>query len=409
MKQHRHFLLVLLAVSIAAAGCSSSPSPVLPPTPLLKISDPKSVETLWFTRIGEGVGEQFIKLRPVFGSETGFGIDYKGNLLAFNVNNGQTLWQTQIAVPVSGALNLVDGRLLLGTSHAEVLALDPKNGKELWRTRVSSEVLSIPQSSEGMVVVRTIDGRLFGLDAETGTQRWIYDRTVPVLTLRGTSNPVVKDGLVIAGFDNGKLAALTLGEGTVLWETPVAVPRGRSELERVVDLDADPIVMGDVVYAATYQGRIACLQLESGRPIWVREMSVNTGISVDPYRVFVSDANGQVWALDRFNGSTLWKQDSLLRRSLTGPAQVEGHIVVGDYNGYLHWLSRDDGTIVARVRIAGDGLEDWYENTDDTDHITDPRILMRQYNILTDPLRERDTLYAVDRRGYLYAYRLDTP
>ncbi len=382
---------------------------MLPPTPLVKLDNLTSVKELWSLRIGEGVGEQYLKLRPTFSSKKGFGIDYKGMLYAFNTDTGQKLWTTDTELPVSGALNLGDGRLLLGTSHAEVLAIDATDGKEIWRTRVSSEVLSIPQIADGVVVVRTVDGRLFGLNAETGMKKWVYDRTVPVLTLRGTSNPVIKDGLVIAGFDNGKIVALTLNEGTVLWETPVAVPRGRSELERVIDIDADPVIMDDVVYAVTIQGRIACIQLESGRPIWVREMSAHTGIAVDPYRVFVSDAQGQVWALDRFNGSTLWKQDALLRRSVTGPALVEGHIVVGDYNGYLHWLRRDDGSFVSRIRISGDGLADLYENTDETDHIVDKRILSRQYNIVTNPFREDGTLFAIDRRGYLTAYQLQQP
>ena len=391
--------LVLLA---AAAGCSSSPSPVLPPAPLPVLEAPARVERLWSLQVGEGASDKYLRLRPVFDGTSGWAVDHAGVLVAFDTTTGRLLWERALEREVAGALTLHRGRLLLGTSQGEVLAVDAGDGRILWQAEVSSEVLAPPRVAGETVVVRTGDGRLYGLAWADGSRRWVYDRSTPALSLRGTSAPLVWQGIIIAGFDSGRLVALTANDGTVLWEVPVGVPRGRTELERMVDVDADPVVRDDLVYAVSYQGRVVCVELASGRLLWVREMSAYAGIAVDPYRVFVADAEGTVWALDRFNGSTLWKQAALARRMLTGPALVEGHIVVGDFAGYLHWLRRDDGRLVARARMdglaAGDG--------DDDDSGAEVPRYTRTYNILVPPLPLRDALLAYDRRGVLAAWRL---
>lgn len=390
-------------MSCAAAVLSAcgSTSTLQPPTPLVQISNPIDVTRVWALKDGQGIGSNYLKLGPVVADGRGFITDDTGELRAFDVKDGSTLWHTKLHLPVTGGVGYADQRVLVGTRRARVLALDPKTGKVLWQTTVSSEVLSPPRGSDGVVVVRTIDGRLFGLDAADGHLLWTYDRGVPVLTLRGTSAPVISNGIVIAGFDSGKLAALTLKDGTVLWEADVAIPHGRTELERMVDIDGDPVVVGDTIYVASYQGRVAAVQLDSGRLLWARDVSSYAGIAVDDKKVYVSDATGQVWALDRYSGATLWKQDKLLHRYLTAPAVYGAYVVVGDLDGYLHWMSRDDGRLVARIRIS---------EPDDVFALLEPSTGDDRYverrDVLAPPVVADNLLMAVDRRGVLAAYRV---
>jgi outer membrane protein assembly factor BamB len=244
-----------------------------------------------------------------------------------------------------------DGLVLLGTSDGEVLALGEKDGEIRWRARVSSEVLSSPAAQGGIAVARTIDGKLFGLSTDDGTRLWVYDRTAPVLTLRGTSSPALAEGAAIAGFDNGQVAAIALSNGQPLWETRIAVPRGRSELERMVDIDADPIIEGKAVYAVTYQGQVAALELFSGEVIWRRDMSSHAGLGVGPDNVYVTDESSHIWALNRSNSASMWRQSKLEARRVSPPAVFDQFVVVGDLDGYVHWLRREDGQFAARVKI----------------------------------------------------------
>lgn len=394
-------LFLLAGVVALLAACSSSPSPVQPPAPLTLIKNPETVQRIWSLQAGHGVAGNYLRLAPVVVDGRGYVSDARGRLEAFDVKTGKRLWQVDLAVPVTGGVGYAQGRLLLGTRRGVVLAVSPDNGKVLWRAQVSSEVLAPPAGADGNVVVRTIDGKLFALNADDGQQRWSYDRGVPVLTLRGTSAPVIHNGIVISGFDDGRLSALTLNDGTVLWETAVAIPSGRTELERMVDIDGTPVVVGDVVYVASYHGRVAAIQIDSGRMLWARDISSYVGLAVDDKKVYVSEADGQVWALDRFSGATLWKQDKLARRYLTAPALYRNTVVVGDYAGYVHFLSLGDGHLVARVRINGaDDVFNELEPVIDEDSFKQAR------NVLTRPIVADDELIAMDRTGKMDAFRL---
>lgn len=394
-------LLAFMGLTVVLVACSSSPSPNLPPMELEELVNTIRIDISWESQIGKGAGEKYLRLKPAIDDGKGFIADYTGQVTAFDVVSGKVLWKAFLAVPIASGPSVAQGRLLLGTSQGEVLMLNAHNGKVIWRHNVSSEVLSAPISADDTVIVRTVDGRLYGLDSETGKQVWTYDRNVPILTLRGTSRPLVVDNIVISGFDSGKLVALTRENGTVLWETTVAVPRGRTELERIVDMDADPVVMEGVIYAVTYQGRIAAVELTSGRLMWVRDVSVFNSMAIDAYRVYLSDAQGMIRALDRYNGATLWKQNKLLRRSPTAPILFKDHLIVGDYNGYLHWLSREDGHLVARAKIFDDvDIED-----EERDRIFE-KFSTKEYNILASPVVAEDLLIAVDRHGVLTAYKI---
>jgi len=354
-------LLLLGALSLAS-GCTAlgnlfdNPDNTAPPAELVDFEPTVNVRTVWQRRVGSGAGKLFLKLRPAIGDDRVYAATRDGRVQAFDARTGETVWDTDTDSPLSGGPGIGDGLVLLGTSEGEVLALGEKDGEIKWRARVSSEVLSSPEARGGIAVTRTIDGKLFGLNTDDGTRLWVYDRTAPVLTLRGTSSPALAEGAAIAGFDNGQVVAIALGNGQPLWETRVAVPRGRTELERMVDIDADPIILDNTVYAVTYQGQIAALELFSGEVIWRRDMSSHAGLGVGPKNVYVTDDASHVWALDRSNSASMWRQSKLEARRVSPPAVFNEFVVVGDLEGYVHWLRKEDGQFVARVRVDSDGI-----------------------------------------------------
>lgn len=347
----------ILALSLLS-GCSwfGDKDNSEPPAKLQKFDRQVTLRSLWSRDTGVGTDEQRVKLVPAIFGEQVYTVDRRGRVSAFLLENGKQVWRKKLNVPVSAGPGVDEGLVLAGTSDARVLALDAKTGELLWTAPVSSEVLSVPRIYEGVVVVQTVDGNLTGLDAENGKRVWIHDRTVPVLSLRGTSTPLVRDGLVMAGFASGKMVALDVRTGRQLWEAAIAVPSGRSELERMVDVDADPVVRNGVLYVASFQGQLAAVSLDNGRLLWSREMSAYAGIAVDLQQVYVTDETSNVWALDRRTGASLWKNSDLQRRFLTGPVVVGGYVAVGDFEGYIHLLSRIDGAIAGRERVERAGI-----------------------------------------------------
>lgn len=327
-----------------------------PPAPLAPLESSLPVQTLWSRDVGSGSDNQYVKLAPLVVDDKIVAADYRGRVFAYGAASGQTLWETETEARISGGPGSGEGLILVGTSEGEVIALNAEKGDIAWRARVSSEILAAPRADAGIVVVRTVDGKVFGLSATDGARIWVYEQSVPALTLRGNSAPLLADGRVIAGFASSKLTAISLNEGKLLWETGVAEPRGRTELERLVDISGEIQLRDATIYAASFQGRIAAVDLSSGRLLWARDMSSDTGIGIDDSNVYVSDAKGHVWALNRSDGSTEWEQKKLQGRALTAPTAQDDYVVVGDFEGYLHWLSREDGSLVARVRVDDDGV-----------------------------------------------------
>ncbi len=354
-------LLVVLFLCVAVSACGSikkltntfsGEDNSMPPTPLTSISQRLDVIELWSTNVGEGSDEKYLKLTPALLDDRAYIADNRGDLEAIDTKTGKSIWEIDTDQPISGGPEATDTLIIVGTQEAEVLAYDPVNGEELWRSEVSSEVLSTPKVSNGIVVIRTIDGKIFALDENSGKRLWIYDRNVPALTLRGTSNPVIDSGLVFAGFDGGKLAAIELGTGKLLWETRIAQARGTTELDRMIDIDSEPVIDAGVIYVTTFQGNVAAVELETGRIQWFREISSHAGLSVSDEYVFVSDAQSNIWALDRYSGDSVWKHDKLLARAVTAPASVGDYVVVGDLEGFLHWMDSATGEFVARTRLT---------------------------------------------------------
>jgi outer membrane protein assembly factor BamB len=357
----KHLIGVLLSASIMLTGCGTGQyisekmgdvDNSAPPSPLRDIYTTIEITELWSDNIGSGTNELFIKLMPAIKEDKVFIANADGEVAALNVINGKTVWKKDIDLPITGGPGADDNLVMIGSSEGDIVSLSLETGEEIWRTKVSSEILSSPREGNGTVIVRTIDGKIFALNSETGDRLWVYDRIVPALTLRGTSTPVIVENDVIAGFDGGRVTSLNRATGNLNWETLVAISRGRSELERLVDIDSQPLIYQDFIYIATYQSTIAALSLQTGAVLWDRNISSYTELSANDNQLYVTDEEGNVWALDRFSGSTLWKQEKLIHRKLTGPAVFGNTVVVGDLEGYLHWLDRQTGEFIGRNQVS---------------------------------------------------------
>lgn len=322
-----------------------------PPAPLIEFQTRLNVLELWSGNVG-GPDEEYLKLTPAVANQRVFVTDSTGDLRALDATNGGEVWNTDIDEPITGGPGVGENTVLLGTGEGDVISVSADTGKEQWRSSVSSEVLSPPLRAENTVIARTNDGKVFGIDAEKGKRLWIYDRTVPALTLRGTSAPVIFSGIVIAGFDAGRLAALDLHTGRLLWEATIAAARGRSELERMVDIDSDPVVVDGIIYVVSLQGQLAAVQGDSGRILWSRDVSSHAGFSVDERNIYLTDDESHIRAFDRYTGSTVWANEKLHARQATGPASIGGYVVAGDLEGFLHWIDKETGEFVARISLC---------------------------------------------------------
>ncbi len=394
---------IYLIMFLLVAGCSSSPSPVLPPVKLTAVKNEFSVKKLWSREIGEGASDNYLKLTPVISGERMFTIDHKGTVTAFNTKTRVVIWEKELVNKIGSPVSLHKDQLLIGTSNGNVFSLNKESGKINWKSTLSSEVLAAPQAAQGIVVVRCVNGQLYGLDLETGKQLWLIEQRTPSLTLRGTSEPVISGDLVLNTFDNGRLVAVNLQSGKIIWQSSIAVPKGRTDLERMIDADANPVIVDDIVYAVAFQGRLVAMQLGSGRIIWTRDLDSYVGMAVDAYRIYLADSQGIIWALDRTTGATLWKQDALLRRSITKPQLHKQYLVVGDFNGFLHWIRRDNGKVAARVRL--DTSDYVAPDLDESEDLVFPK----SGNILALPVTKGNTLIAMDRYGHTEAFEVSYP
>lgn len=363
-------LLLLLAL-VALAGCSSKQSLMPVPTPLLAIEAVFTSTPAWRSRVkladdkAHGLAQHAaITAASIYIS------DGEGVVHSLSVTQGQPQWQVMTGLSLSSGIGFgkmaVDQGLVLVASHdGDVLAIGADDGQIRWRSQVSSEVLTAPVISDGVVIVRSIDGKLVVLDITDGRRLWSYQVQPPSLSLHGISAPLVYQGRIIIGQGDGRVVALAQEDGRVLWQTTVAVAQGRSELERLVDVDANMAQLGHVLYAAAFQGRVVAIDMRTGRLLWARDLSVYRGLAVDEDALYVVDDEDALWALSRRNGATLWKQKGLMARGLTAPLRVDEHVVVADSKGYVHWLSRRDGGFVARTAVAKKAITVLQKDDDD--------------------------------------------
>ena len=304
-----------------------------------------------------------------------------------------------VSAPTRAGPGFRDEWILETRREAALCGFDKRSGAEKGSRRSRSEMLASPVTIGDQLIVQTIDGKISVYNASTGKSIWTYSRSIPKLTLRGTSAPVVVGDKIVAGFSDGRLVGLSLATGELLWETPIAVPRGRTDLERLVDIDGLFHIRDDVVYVSSFQGRVAAIVVSDGNVLWARDMSSYTGLAVGVNQVYVTDCESKVWALDGRTGATLWRQDNLAERELSAPAVVGNNIVVADYDGFVHWLSRDDGQFVARdnLGVTWEKVRYVWDDEEQDD---------RHRSVTVLPLAIENTLYVRDNIGALTAFQV---
>ncbi len=376
-------VLLLFVLLLGLVGCGGETDNSEPPAELVEFQPSVHLDEVWSRSIGDGVEQQYLKLYPLMLDERMIVADRSGVVTALNLADGDSIWETDLDVVLTGGVGGDANNYIVTTRDGEVISLNAQ-GEVNWRQQVSSEVLVPAVVVAGRVIIRGVDGQIKALSVDKGEQLWVYKRDVPDLSLRGNSRLLVYEGRLFAGLDSGRLVILSVDSGQVLFDVAVAVPSGRSELERMVDIDGDAVIDQAVLYMASYQGRIVATDVNRGQLLWARNLSTASGVEVARGVLFSSDANDHIWALDRNNGATLWKQDKLKARKITRPTAFDDYLVVGDFEGYLHVMSQYDGRFVARVRLDDAG-------------------------ILVPPFVHGDRLYALSRDGELAAYRLTSP
>ncbi len=316
-----------------------------------------TVEVVSEHRITDGTPDGYPKPWPAFDDEVVYTLgESRRHLFAHALADGKRLWKAGLEDEITGGVGVGDDLVLVGTANGELIALAATDGKERWRVPLESEILAPPTARDGVVVVATGDGHLYGLSSADGARKWSIERDVPTLSLRGGSAPLTTPTLAVHGFADGHLVAVDLHTGREAWDTPIVQPRGRTELERMVDADCQPVIEGGAVFAGAYQGRASGIELATGTVGWARELSCDTALAADTFNVYGVDTDDKISAFDQRSGAVYWEQDALKGRHLTAPAVVGSYLAVADIEGYVHWLRADDGTLVGRTRPTKDAF-----------------------------------------------------
>ena len=326
------------------------------PAELIEFTETVDVDQQWKASVGKGHEGLGIALNPTTDGETVYAASFNGNVIAINANNGRKIWKQSFDFSFTAGPTYKDGILVLGTNNGELINIDSMTGEILWTTTVSSEILAPVAIKDDQIFVRSVDGNLTAFLSDNGSLMWTANHRVPRLSLRGTTSPEVFANAVLSGFDDGKVSAYDLVDGSLLWETMLTPPGGRTEIEKINDIDAPMTIVGNELYVGSYQGALAALALESGDIIWLTEASIYAGMAVDEDAVFVSESDGSVMALSRFTGREIWKKDNLLNRYPSAPVIIGDSIIVGDLEGYLHWLDKESGETQQRISIGKDKI-----------------------------------------------------
>jgi len=350
--------LVYLLLLAVLSGCSTvqdwfSKKDEAGPAKLVEFVEKAKFEVRWRTDLGDSGASL---LAPALTRDAVYGASGKGALMRVERTTGRQVWRIESEIAVSGGVGSGEGLVFIGSDKGDVLAYD-EDGKLRWKSRVSSEVLVAPQASEGIVIVRSGDGKIAGLNVKDGKRVWLYERSTPALVVRSHAGVTLQRNVAYAGFAGGKLVALKIKDGSVLWEASVSQPRGNTELERISDITSNPVADDEQVCAIAFQGRVACFDAAQGTPLWNRDISSDKGMMLLRKYLYLSDTNGAVFALDKSSGSTLWKNEQMLLRDTATPYALGNFVAAGDYEGYLHGLNREDGSIAARIRLDGGAIQ----------------------------------------------------
>jgi len=374
------FIVVLLsALFLIACGDSDNSEP---PAELIDFKQTLKVEQLWSVDTGNGVDQLFVKLFPLVLNDRIVVTDRDGSVSAYNLETGDQLWETELDIVISGGVGGNEDNLVVTSRNGHVYLLDSK-GQLVWKVDASSEVLMPAQIAGDLIIIRSVDGLISALSLKDGSEKWTFKRDVPALSLRGNSSPIIKQGYIFNGLDNGRLVTLDLLDGHTVFDIAVASPSGRSELERLVDVDGHSVIEKDMLYMSSYQGRIVSIDIRRGQLSWSRKLSTYSGVAYSSSGLFISDDKDSIWALDSANGATLWKQEKLKARQITRPVTIKNALVVADFEAYLHFLSPFDGHFLARVETDGSG-------------------------IIVPPIEHDGRLYVITRDGELSAFDLES-
>lgn len=361
---------------------NSSKSIEIEPANLVDFDEEIDVRKVWSNGGVGGIDWIGSNLKPALANGVIYAADSSGNVTAVSADSGDTLWDIDLDTSLSGGVGTGGGAVFVGSIDGEVFALAAGSGEIQWKATVTSEVLAAPVSNGTIVAVQSQDARLVGLDAASGEQVWQFQLSVPVLTLRGTSSPIIVGSTVIASFANGKVYGVAIDSGTQLWESRVAVPQGRTELERMVDIDGQPLLVDGVLFAVSYQGRLTAINRGTGRNLWYQDSSSHQGPAFGNNQVYVAEEGDLVRAFRANSGQVIWTNEQLTYRKLSAPAVVGGYVAVADGDGYLHVLSQTDGRFVGRVKVDGSGVS-------------------------APMISDGETLYVLDNDGGLTAYRFE--
>jgi outer membrane protein assembly factor BamB len=354
-------LLAGAVLAMLAAGCQTVTStydrffgarPVQKPAELPVLQSSITPRILWQGNVG---GAEKSIFSPSVSGSVVYAVGAAGQLAGFEATSGRQAMRVDVGQRISGGVGAGAAVVLVGTPKGEVLAFDA-SGKSLWKAQLSGEVLAPPRVADGVVIARAGDGRIYGLNGADGKRRWLYQRAMPALSVRTHAGVTTGRGMVFAGFPGGRLAAIAVANGNVAWESVVALPRGATELERVADVASLPLVDEQRACAVAYQGRIACFDIASGSVLWARELSSVAGMSTDGRSFYITDDKNAIVALDKTNGSSLWRQDKLAGRGVSGSLAFGRFVVVGDFEGYVHFLLRDDGSFAGRIATDGSAI-----------------------------------------------------
>jgi len=345
--------LTAAALLLASCGIFGDKDKDLEPKELVKFKQTLKVKRLWSAKLGDESEFLRVALSPAGDGNRIYAASHDGVVSAFDPNNGKRAWRTKLGTMLSAGPGVGEGRVVVLAIDGYAISLDAATGNEQWRVDIDGESLARPIVSGESVVLQTIDNRLHALSIYDGRQLWTLEQSTPSLTVRGSANPVLIGTTVIGGFDNGRLVASNLITGDVVWESLLSPPSGRSDLDRLSDVDGSIAVVGQDIYATGYQGRLAAVAAESGQVLWNREISSYEGVSADWNSVYTVQDDGEIVALSRRDGAEVWRNSDLLRREPTLPVAFHTTVAVGDLEGYLHFFSNLTGSPVARIKLGG--------------------------------------------------------
>ncbi|MGH8108214.1 MAG: outer membrane protein assembly factor BamB [Arenimonas sp.] len=402
-------IALIFLIAFTLNGCStikgwfggSSKNAASEPAELKKMANSIAVKRLWSTSVGDGEGKLWLRQKPALDGNKVLVVDDNGRVSALDASTGKTLWETKalemkssgsrllfwksrsLETGLTSSVGVGGGLAVVGGRNGEVVALDSETGAKKWSAKITSEVISAPLVADERVIVRGSDGRVFGFDIADGTRKWVFDRALPTLSIRGNGTPVKGNGVAYIGYEDGTVVMLRIVDGLQGWEQSVADPDGRTELDRTADIDGEIQVGGEAVFATSFHGQSMALSLNNGRPMWTRDIGSYGGLAMNENLVIVSDKQGVVHGINRTDGSGVWRQEDLQRRMLTTPVIQGNYAVVGDLDGYLHWMKLENGELVARVRVQNAFLRG------------------------TPVISDAGVLYALTTEGELAAYKLD--